>query len=173
MKYVHLLFLLSLGDLFAQQVPPSALNLQQISAPRIAKAAEAALLLTPQQIAALNAEWRKVGEIIARVQTLGRSATDKDIEIRETAIRSFSTFKDSILNSDQQEINLLIVNIVSNTKKTLQMEYDPRFDSAATSTEKAAMHKQYRDDLERILLEDIKSALPPERRSAFETALGK
>lgn len=172
MRFAHVLPLLVLSYASAQQVPSPALDFQHISPPRVAKAAEAALLLTPEQVTQLNAEWRKTDAIVTSIQSRGANITAQDLEARKVALRSFNDFKESTLNEQQQEINALIVDIVSNIKKDLQMEYGQKFDTA-TGDERAAYQKQFRADLENQLIEGIKAALPPDRQPAFEAALGK
>jgi hypothetical protein len=170
--FLPLLLLFSSGHLLnAQLVPLQALTLHLISIPRVAKASEASLLLTPQQVTELNLAWAELRETIASAQKLGPELTQKKAEQFSLAQKKFTSQRDSILTRDQQELLTSIIEITSNVRKRIQSEYEPRKDSAATVKEKLERQKEYQAVLDRSYLEELEASLPPENYRIFKAAL--
>ena len=134
------------------------------------RACQAALLLTPEQAATLQASWQSREQEVLRI--LGSSqklSPEQQQEISEVE-KVFDQKRNEVLTQDQRDIILLINDVSKSVTATVRSDFAQQLDAAFTKEEKAKVGEEISKAIRVAFERELKASLPKDRFAAFQAA---
>lgn len=152
------------------QIPSFTRAFFPIQDENLAQACQAALLLAPEQTAALQKAWQSSWrEILLIGKSNSATKNQEIIEVR----KKFEQKRDEILSSAQRDTVLLIGDICTSAYKTVSTDFQAQIDAAFLESEKNRLIGERNIAFSAACLSELKNSLSGDRLAMFQATLSK
>ena len=133
----------------------------------------AALLLTPEQVSALQAGWKAPDQAIGDLRKNPVQDRREQEQLINAKLREIVAITDGILTPGQADTRALLENISDTLNKEVDMEFNPKIDETIVPQEKSNLRAERLKVWKERVVEQVKASLPPDRLAAFLAAKDK
>jgi len=139
----------------------------------LSSASLAALLLTPEQISAIENLWQERQKEVQNIRGGSKQDSPEQRLKIDAEDRDYAQKRMDILTPEQRDIFLSICQVSKSVTKTVYSEFRDQAATASTAEERAKVVAERSKACRTAFQEEMKILLPAERFAAFEAVLAK